>query len=94
VIADCLENVFTPHDLCEENHDRRVEARVQPLLESVDDSPLERVRSCNVQKLLNSLKVRKACGVDGIPNEFLRHLPGRPLVLVTVTRWYRTKRPM
>jgi hypothetical protein len=25
-IADCLENQFTPHDLCDENHERRVEA--------------------------------------------------------------------
>jgi hypothetical protein len=31
-IADCLENQFTPHDLCGENHERRVEARVQALL--------------------------------------------------------------
>jgi hypothetical protein len=34
-IADCLENQFTPHDLCEENHERQVEARVQALLEAV-----------------------------------------------------------
>jgi hypothetical protein len=27
-IADCLENQFTHHDLCDENHERRVEARV------------------------------------------------------------------
>jgi hypothetical protein len=27
-IADCLENHFTPHDLCDETHERRVEARV------------------------------------------------------------------
>jgi hypothetical protein len=25
-IADCLENQLTPHDMCEENHKRRVEA--------------------------------------------------------------------
>jgi hypothetical protein len=24
-IADCLENQFTRHDLCDENHERRVE---------------------------------------------------------------------
>jgi hypothetical protein len=28
-IADCLENQFTPHDLCDENHERRVEAESQ-----------------------------------------------------------------
>jgi hypothetical protein len=26
-IADCLENQFTPRDLCDENHERRVEAK-------------------------------------------------------------------
>jgi hypothetical protein len=38
-IADCLEIQFTPHDLCDENQERRVEARVDDLLTSVDDSP-------------------------------------------------------
>jgi hypothetical protein len=38
-IADCLENQFTHHDLCDENHERRVEARVQALLEAVDINP-------------------------------------------------------
>jgi hypothetical protein len=39
VIAGCLKNHFTPNDLCDENHERRVEATVQGLLESVDNSP-------------------------------------------------------
>jgi hypothetical protein len=39
-IADTLENQFTPHELCDENHERRVEAKVQALLEDVDNSPL------------------------------------------------------
>jgi hypothetical protein len=39
-IADCLENQFTPHDLCDENHERRLEARVQALLEAADSDPL------------------------------------------------------
>jgi hypothetical protein len=34
-----------------------------------------RIRPCDLQKLLNSLKLKKACGIDGIPNECLRHLP-------------------
>jgi hypothetical protein len=38
-IADCLENQFTPHDLCNENLERRVEARVQTGLEAVDNKP-------------------------------------------------------
>jgi hypothetical protein len=29
------------------------------------------------------LKLRKACGLDGIPNEYLRHLPRRSLVHLT-----------
>jgi hypothetical protein len=37
--ADCLENPFTPHDLCDENHERRVEAGVQAMLETVDNNP-------------------------------------------------------
>jgi hypothetical protein len=35
-VADFLENQFTPHDLCEGNHERQVGARVQALLEAVD----------------------------------------------------------
>jgi hypothetical protein len=38
-IANCLENQFTPHDLCDENHERRVEARVQALLKAADINP-------------------------------------------------------
>jgi hypothetical protein len=40
---------------------------------------------------INSLKLRKACGIDGIPNECLRHLPRRPLVYLThiINYWIR-----
>jgi hypothetical protein len=81
--ADCLENQFTPHDLCDENHKRQVEARVQTLLEAAGNNSPEKIRPCDVQKLENSLKLRKACGIDGIPNGCLRQLPGRPLVHLT-----------
>jgi hypothetical protein len=37
--ADYLEHQFTPHALCEENHKRYVEARVQALLEAEDNDP-------------------------------------------------------
>jgi hypothetical protein len=37
-IADCLEKQFTSHDLCDENHKRRVESRVQALLETVENN--------------------------------------------------------
>jgi hypothetical protein len=33
-IADCLENRFTHHDLCDAHHERRVEAFVQDILET------------------------------------------------------------
>jgi hypothetical protein len=37
--ADSLEILFT-HDLCDEKHERRVEAGVQALLETGDNNPL------------------------------------------------------
>jgi hypothetical protein len=40
VIADCLENQFTSHDLCDENHERQVETTVKVLLASVSGTPL------------------------------------------------------
>jgi ATP-dependent exoDNAse (exonuclease V) beta subunit len=55
-IADCLENQFTHHDLCDENHEQQVEATVQALLEAADNKPPERIRLCDLQKLINSLK--------------------------------------
>jgi hypothetical protein len=57
VIADCLENQFTSHDLCDENRERRVETRVQALIASVEGTPMGKVRPCDVHKLLNSLKL-------------------------------------
>jgi hypothetical protein len=32
---------------------------------------------------MHSLKMKNACGIDGIPNEWLRHVPRRPLVHLT-----------
>jgi hypothetical protein len=63
-IADCLESQFTPHKLCDENHEWQVEARIQALLEAKDNNPPEKVRPCKLQKLMNSLKLMKACGID------------------------------
>jgi hypothetical protein len=40
VIADYLENKFTHHDLCDEFHEQRVEARDEALLEAVENKPL------------------------------------------------------
>jgi hypothetical protein len=83
VIADCLENQFTSHILCDENHERQVETTVKALLAFVSGTPLGKIRPCDVHNLANSLKLRKACGLDGIPNECLRHLPRKPLVHLT-----------
>jgi hypothetical protein len=83
VTAGCLEIQFIPHDLCGENHERQVEAKVQALLETVDKNPPQRIRPCDVQKCIKTLKLGKACGIDGIPNEFLRQIPMCPLVLLT-----------
>jgi hypothetical protein len=57
--------------------------RIQALLTSVDDTSMEKVMSCDIQKLVKSLKLKKACGLDGTPNECLRHLLRRPLVHLT-----------
>jgi hypothetical protein len=51
-----LENQFTPHDV---NDERRVEARFQSLLGTVDNNPSERVRPGDTQKLIKSLKMRR-----------------------------------
>jgi hypothetical protein len=83
VTEDCLENQFASHDLCDENHERRVETSVQALLASVDDNMLEKVRPCGIQKLVKTLKLRRACGLDGIPNECLKYLPRRLMVHLT-----------
>jgi hypothetical protein len=53
VTADCLENQFTSHDLCDENHTRQ-----QALLASVADILLGKVSPCDIHKLANSLKQR------------------------------------
>jgi hypothetical protein len=60
-----------------------VEAQVQALFETMDDSPPKKVRLCDVLKLINCLQLTKACGIHGIPNECLRHLPRSPLVHLT-----------
>jgi hypothetical protein len=55
-IADCLENKFTPHDLWYENRNRRLEARVQAMLDAEQDTPLEIVRPCYIKKVIHLLK--------------------------------------
>jgi hypothetical protein len=59
-----------------------VEATVQALIVAVVNDPREKVRPCDLQ-IISSLQFKKACGIDGIRNECLRHLPRRPLVNLT-----------
>jgi hypothetical protein len=49
-IADCLEILVTPHDLCDQNHERRVGARVQALLKIVDNTTHQRIRLAEVNQ--------------------------------------------
>jgi hypothetical protein len=53
------------------------------LLTSVDDNSLGKAKPCDIRKLTNSLKLRKACGLGAIPNEYLRHFPRTSLVYLT-----------
>jgi hypothetical protein len=45
---------------------------------TVGNKPPEIIRPCDLQKLKSYLKLRNSCGIDGIPNEYLRQLPRRP----------------
>jgi hypothetical protein len=45
-----------------------VEPRVQTLLEAEDNDPPEKIRPCDLMKIISSLKLRQACGIDGVPN--------------------------
>jgi hypothetical protein len=73
-IAECLQNQFTPNDLRDENHEQRGLASVQNLLEAENTEEPEKIRPRVLQKLTSSLKLKEACGIDGIPDEFVRHL--------------------
>jgi hypothetical protein len=59
VIADCLEKRFISHDLCDENHERRVETGVQVLLPPADDTALEEIRPRDIQKLVKDIEFEK-----------------------------------
>jgi hypothetical protein len=55
-----------------ENYKRRMEVWVQALLVATDDTPLRKVRPCDIQKIIKSSKLRWVCGIGGIPNKCLR----------------------
>jgi hypothetical protein len=63
-----LENQFTAHNLCDYDHRQQVEATINALLATIDkDTPVE-FQPCDVSKEIQSLKLRKAYGLDAIPN--------------------------
>jgi hypothetical protein len=74
---------LTPHKMCDTDHERWVQARVQTLLTTVDENPSVKSRPCDVSKEIRSLKLGKICGIDGIRNEYLRYLARRSLVPLT-----------
>jgi hypothetical protein len=68
-----------------------VKTRVKDLLEAVFINPPERIKPSYLQKLINSLKLRKARGVDSIPNKCLRQLPKRPSAFSFSQSWKEAK---
>jgi hypothetical protein len=60
-----------------------VEAQVEALLAIVHEDVPFNFRPCDVSKKIQSLKLGKTRGFEGIPNKYLRHLPRRPLVHLT-----------
>jgi hypothetical protein len=54
-----LEIKFSPHDLCDENHERRVEAAVQALHETADNSPPVRIRPCDLTEINEVVEIEK-----------------------------------
>jgi hypothetical protein len=65
-----LENQFTRHDLCDDNHERQVEARVQALLETVDNNPWksQTVLCTEINKFLEIEKcLRDGCHFKWMP---------------------------
>jgi hypothetical protein len=52
------------------------------VLKTVGNNLPERGKPCGVRKLMKSLKLRKAYGNDGVPNECISNLT-RPLVHLT-----------
>lgn len=71
--ADYLENHFTACDLCVKNLEVLVKAKVDAVLEIVNNIRSERVRSSDMQKLIILLKLRKACRIDWIPKVKVDH---------------------
>jgi hypothetical protein len=81
-IANYLENLFKPHKVCDTDHERRVDARVQALLTIVDENPPVKFQKGGTKEI-RSLKLGKDSGIDGISNECLTNLQRKPSVYST-----------
>jgi hypothetical protein len=46
--SDYLENLFAPHDLCDYDHKRQVEARIHTLLATIDEVTPLKMWPCDV----------------------------------------------
>jgi hypothetical protein len=58
-----LENRFTHHNLCDEHHERWVEALVQDVLETEDKAPSESIRPYELKRLIKSLRIKRPLGL-------------------------------
>jgi hypothetical protein len=63
-------------------HDMK-KVQVEALLAIVHEDITLNFRTCDVSKEIQSMKLGKARGFEGIPNECIRHLPRRPLLNIT-----------
>jgi hypothetical protein len=57
-----------------------VEAQVEALLATADEGTSVNFRPYDISKEIQSLKLRMAYGVVGVPNECFQHFPRRFLV--------------
>jgi hypothetical protein len=55
VMANYLENLFTQHELCDSDHERRVEARGQALRTAANENPSIKFQPCDVSKEMRTL---------------------------------------
>jgi hypothetical protein len=70
IIADYLENEFTPNNLWDHDHKRQVEARVYALLPTVDEDTPVKFRRCDVSKEIQYLKLGKAVVLEAFQMNF------------------------
>jgi hypothetical protein len=56
IIAECLDNQFRAHDLCENDHRRHLEAQLESLLAIIDEDFLVNFRSYDISKYIEIRK--------------------------------------